>query len=53
MSDETRFAPAFVDPEEAEAPTERDPTVHGRLPERGVALSTLWWLDSAAEDLGD
>lgn len=52
MSDETRFEPEFMDPRDAEAPTERDPRVHepsSGMPPRGVALSVLWWLEAEAE----
>jgi hypothetical protein len=52
MSDERRAEPQFADPDDAGAPTERDPRVHGPssgMPARGVALSVLWWLEGDAE----
>lgn len=52
MSDETRCESEFVDPADAETPTERDPRVHdpsSGMPPRGVALSVLWWLEGDAE----
>lgn len=52
MSDETHAASEFLDPADAEAPTERDPRAHeafSGMPPRGVALSVLWWLEGETE----
>lgn len=53
MSDETQLDREFVDPADVEAPTERDPRVHGSstgMPPRGVALSVLWWLEGDSDN---
>lgn len=59
MSDEQPRSLAFVDDDaDACAPTERDPTTAplgaigapARVPERGVALSVLWWMEETTED---
>ena len=48
MSDESLMAATFSDDScDACAPTERDPGRANRpVPDRGVALSVLWWLES-------